>query len=41
MRMVLPSSKMLITAPSKYAWMRFSTISRMTTYGIRPPRSRE
>src|SRR5438445_10984235 len=40
MRMVFPSSRMLITAPRKYAWIRFSRISRMTIYGMRPPRSR-
>ena len=40
-RIVLPPSRMVIVGDWKYAWMKFSTISRMTMKGIVPPCSCE
>ena len=39
-RMVSPPSRMVMVGDWKYAWMKFSTISRMTMNGMEPPCSR-
>ncbi len=36
-RMVFPLSMIVTITSEKRAWMKFSTISRISVYGIRPP----
>ncbi len=40
-RIVLPPSRIVMVGAWKYAWMKFSTISRMTMKGMLPPCSCE